>query len=91
MCYVRTISHREMRNNSAAVLRDIANGETVQVTNNGVVAAIITAPTGDELSRRIDLGLARPALAPLSTLTSVQPTRSATSSAEIIADSRGRW
>lgn len=42
---VRTIPHRELRNNSSAVLRDVAAGETIEVTNNGEVVAVLIPPT----------------------------------------------
>ena len=41
----RTIAHRELRNNSSAVLRDVQAGETVYVTNNGEVVAVLVPPT----------------------------------------------
>lgn len=34
-----TISHRELRNNSAEVLRRVAGGEAFEVTNRGVAVA----------------------------------------------------
>ncbi len=34
-----TISHRELRNQSAEVLRRVADGEAFEVTNHGVVVA----------------------------------------------------
>jgi len=34
-----TITHRELRNNSADVLRRVAAGEAMEVTNRGVVVA----------------------------------------------------
>jgi prevent-host-death family protein len=40
----RTIPHRELRNNSSAVLRDVQAGETIAVTNNGEVVAILVPP-----------------------------------------------
>lgn len=45
MCYTQsmaTITHRELRNNSAEVLRRVAAGEAVEVTNHGVVVAHLT-------------------------------------------------
>lgn len=41
-CYtgaMATITHRELRNNSADVLRRVAAGEAMEVTNHGVVVA----------------------------------------------------
>jgi antitoxin (DNA-binding transcriptional repressor) of toxin-antitoxin stability system len=40
----RTIPHRELRNNSSAILRDVSHGETFQITNNGVVVALLIPP-----------------------------------------------
>ena len=39
-----TIPHRELRNNSSAVLRDVQAGETVYVTNNDEVVAVLVPP-----------------------------------------------
>jgi prevent-host-death family protein len=40
----RTIPHRELRNNSSAVLREVQHGETIEVTNHGEVVAILHPP-----------------------------------------------
>lgn len=40
----RTIAHRELRNNSSAVLRDVAAGETISITNHGEIVAILVPP-----------------------------------------------
>jgi prevent-host-death family protein len=40
----RTIAHRELRNNSSAVLREVQAGETIEVTNNGEVVAVLIPP-----------------------------------------------
>ena len=47
---VRTIPHRELRNNSSAVLRDVAQGETIQITNHGEVVAILVPPRAPQRS-----------------------------------------
>ncbi|HYN73808.1 MAG TPA: type II toxin-antitoxin system prevent-host-death family antitoxin [Nakamurella sp.] len=47
---VRTIPHRELRNNSSAVLRDVAQGETIQITNHGEVVAILVPPGAQQRS-----------------------------------------
>lgn len=48
MCYAcygvrmaRTVAHRELRNNSAEILRRVAAGEEFEVTNRGEVVAIL--------------------------------------------------
>jgi prevent-host-death family protein len=49
-CYMKTISHRELRNNSAQVLREVEKGESFAVTNRGVVvAALLPAGAGRDL------------------------------------------
>jgi prevent-host-death family protein len=40
----KTIPHRELRNNSSAVLRDVQSGTTFRITNHGKVVAILTSP-----------------------------------------------
>lgn len=40
----RTIPHRELRNNSSAVLREVQAGETVQISNHGEVVAVLVPP-----------------------------------------------
>lgn len=40
----RTIPHRELRNNSSDVLREVQAGETVYVTNNGEIVAVLVPP-----------------------------------------------
>jgi prevent-host-death family protein len=42
---MRTISHRELRNNSADVLRAVSAGEMMEVTNHGEVAAVLVPPS----------------------------------------------
>jgi len=42
---MKTIPHRELRNNSADVLRSVQAGESFEVTNNGEVVALLTPPS----------------------------------------------
>lgn len=50
----KTIPHRELRNNSSAVLRDVQAGETVSITNHGeVVAVLVPPPRASSASLRI--------------------------------------
>ncbi len=90
LCYVRTVTHREMRNNSGEILRAVAMGESVRVTNNGQVAAVIVPPSSDPLEELTVRGQVRSARRPLTDLGELRrkPSRS---SSELLADSRGRW
>jgi len=56
VCYMKTISHRELRNSSSAILREVASGETVAVTNHGEVVATLHPATA-----ATDLRCVRPA------------------------------
>ncbi len=61
---MKTISHREMRNNSGAMLREVAAGERFLVTNDGLpVAMIIPAPV-DDYERLVAEGVIIPARDP---------------------------
>ncbi len=43
-CDMRIVTHREMRNQSGEILRQVAGGETVGVTNHGKLVARIIRP-----------------------------------------------
>jgi len=88
---MRTITHREMRNSSGEILRAVAAGETVQVTNNGQVAAVISPPALSVLEQLRASGATRPARAGGNALRAIERTRSALTSSEIIRDSRSQW
>jgi prevent-host-death family protein len=91
LCDVRTITHREMRNQSGEVLRKVADGETIQVTNHGQVTALIVPPSTDTLADLVSRGQVREARRPPSSLRSVVRRKSTASSEAIVADVRGRW
>ena len=48
--YMQTIMHRELRNNSAAILHRVQAGETFEITNNGEPVAILSPISQDRLS-----------------------------------------
>lgn len=88
---MRTVSHREMRNQSGDILRHVADGETVQVTNRGQVAALIVPPSTDPLADLASRGQVRVARNPTSSLRSIVRRKGAADSEAIVADIRGRW
>ncbi len=87
---MRTVTHREMRNASGEILRAVAAGESVQITNNGQVAAVISPP-GDALARLVALGQARPARQPLDSIATISRVTSAVTSDALLESARGRW
>jgi len=40
----RTIPHRELRNNSSKILEEVRRGETIHITNHGVIVATLIPP-----------------------------------------------
>ena len=61
---MRTIPHRELRNNSSKVLADVKAGETIAVTNNGEITAILVPPSTSAYDQMIAAGLVTPAKSP---------------------------
>jgi prevent-host-death family protein len=45
----RMIAHRELRNNSSAILRDVQAGETITITNHGEPVAVLSPIAGEPL------------------------------------------
>ena len=89
MCYMRMVTHREMRNSSGEILRAVAAGEDVLVTNHGQPAALITRPPASEIDRLRALGATRPARQDVATLRALRPKASSVSTQELLADLRG--
>lgn len=86
---MRTVTHRQMRNESGEILRAVAAGETVQVTNRGQVAALIVPPSNDSFAELISRGEVRVARHSPSSLRAVARKRSTRGGAAILADIRG--
>lgn len=58
---MRTIPQRELRNDSAAVLAEVAAGATIEVTSNARPMAVMVPPQLDPVARGLLSGLVRPA------------------------------
>ena len=56
---MESVSQREMRNKSGELLRRVAAGESVLVTNNGVPAAVLVPVGADARSRLVATGRLR--------------------------------
>lgn len=91
MCYMEIVTHREMRNRSGEILRRVAAGESVQVSNNGSPAAMIVPVGGSVLDGLVARGEARPARTGLEELSSIKRVVAPMTSGELIDDIRGRW
>jgi prevent-host-death family protein len=86
---MRTISHRELRNNSSEVLRDVLAGEIIEVTNHGEVAAVLVPPSLTPYERLVAAGKVRQPVDQPVDLRSIRRVKSDLTTAEIIADVRG--
>jgi len=76
------IAHRELRNRSAEVLRDVAAGATYEITNRGEVVAVLSPPRR-EAAWRIRAARQRGGFTSLPRLHREQ------SSADVVTDLRG--
>ncbi|MHB8295112.1 MAG: type II toxin-antitoxin system Phd/YefM family antitoxin [Acidimicrobiales bacterium] len=87
---VRRISHRELRNNSSRVLRDVVSGEIIEVTNNGELAAVLVPPVLTSYERLVAAGKVRlPEDTREVDLRHLARSRSTMTSADIIGGVRG--
>lgn len=84
-----TIPHRELRNQSSKILERVKNGETIDVTNNGEVAATLIPPSASPFERLLLSGQVRPAAEGTVDFLAVPRVRSQAATAEILADLRG--
>lgn len=91
MCYVDVVNHREMRNQSADLLRRVEAGESLVVTNHGRPVAVISPVGRSVLDRLMAEGQGRRALRGVESLRSINRRPSAMSTAQIVEDSRGTW
>lgn len=61
LCYMKTYGVRELRQNATDVLRDVASGETVIITNNGHPVAQMMPPVNNPWAALIASGEVTPA------------------------------
>lgn len=86
---MESIPHRELRNNSSAVLARVRAGESLAVTNHGVVTAILSPPGSCEFARLELAGQVREPRIAAPDFTKIRRARSSTSSQELLDDLRG--
>ncbi|GAB3539385.1 hypothetical protein GCM10027403_27650 [Arthrobacter tecti] len=84
-----TIPHRELRNQSSKILERVKNGETIDVTNNGEIAATLIPPATSPLERALLAGHAKPATTGPIDFNAIPRVKSTSTSSEILADVRG--
>jgi prevent-host-death family protein len=88
---MKVITHRELRNDSARILREVQAGETMQITNHGEVVALLVPAPADTRERLIRAGELRPAAArpDFRSITRVTLPVGSPSTQEVLDDLRG--
>ncbi|MGO4193009.1 type II toxin-antitoxin system Phd/YefM family antitoxin [Arthrobacter sp. YAF17] len=84
-----TIPHRELRNQSSKILERVKNGETIDVTNNGEVAATLIPPAASPFERLLLSGSVRRATSEPVNFQILRRVSSDAGSAEILSELRG--
>ncbi|WAH98834.1 type II toxin-antitoxin system Phd/YefM family antitoxin [Arthrobacter sp. MMS18-M83] len=84
-----TIPHRELRNNSSKILERVKNGETIDVTNNGEIAATLIPPSASPFERLLQSGGVRRAAESPVDFRLVPRIKSEMGTPDILADLRG--
>lgn len=84
-----TIPHRELRNHSSKILERVKNGETIDVTNNGEVAATLIPPGASPFERLLLSGNVRPATSNPVDFRILPRVTSGLDTAAILSDLRG--
>lgn len=85
------VTHRELRNHSAEVLRRVEAGESLTITNRGRVTAVISPAGRSPLDELTERGQVRSARSAVDTLRLITRRRSMRTASEIVSDSRGEW
>ena len=85
---MRTITHRELRNDSSRILREVQAGEMIEVTNHGEVAAILVPPHASSYDRLVLAGRIQKSSGHGVDLTRVKRGRSTRSTQDMVDDLR---
>jgi len=90
-CYawlMESVSQREMRNNSGELLRRVAEGESVLITNRGVPAAVMIPAGSDNRTRLAAAGRLRAGTG-LNLAALPAPVQAARSTDDLLTEDRG--
>jgi len=89
MCYMMTVGIRELRQNASAVLRKVAAGETVEVTDHGrPVARIVPLHSDRTLDQLIAEGRASGAQGDLLALARAVPKKGEPRLSDVLTEMR---
>ena len=88
MSHMERIGVRELRQQASAVLRRVAAGETVEVTDRGRAVAVLVRAMPSGLARLEQEGMLRPADGDLLGVTAIAVPRGATAPSSLVAEGR---
>jgi prevent-host-death family protein len=89
MCYMTTVGIRELRQNASAVLRKVASGETVEVTDHGhPVARIVPLHAERNLDQLVAEGRATEARGDLLALEPASAAKGQPRLSDVVRDMR---
>lgn len=88
MSHMKRIGVRELRRDASAILRRVASGETVEVTDRGRPVAVLSQSSPSGLDRLEREGVLRPADGDLLGLRPVRLPRGATPPSRIVDEGR---
>lgn len=82
-----------MRNQSGELLRSVAAGESVIVTNRGKPVAVLSPYVDGRspIEQLREQGLTRPPQAPRAAIHDIEPAEIDVSSEELLREARGKW
>lgn len=86
---MRTIPHRELRNNSSRILDEVKNGEIIEVTNHGEVVAVLIPPSASAYERLVAAGKVRLAMPGGRRFADLTARRTERDALEVLAEMRG--
>jgi len=89
MSHIERVGVRELRRQASAILRRVAAGESVEVTDRGRSVAVLVRTLPAAIVRLEREGLLRPAEGDLLDVRPVRPPRGARRPSEVVAEGRG--
>jgi prevent-host-death family protein len=88
MSHMNKVGVRELRRDASAILRRVAAGETIQVTDRGRPVALIVRAMPDGLERLESEGMVRRASGDLSGIEAVKPKAGVPAPSRLVSDGR---
>lgn len=86
---MRTIPHRELRNNSSRILDQVKGGEIIEVTNHGEVVAVLIPPAATPYERLVAAGKVRVSTPGGKRFADIRANRTVRDPVDVLSEMRG--